>query len=230
MKIEKQVRLIDFDVYADPGGLDMDEQKAINDALFTTYEPVRLWLKEHTVKAPFRKLLIILTDETWSAKWHGQVVVVGGICHVSEAVATPTLRNNAHDHRWVLGIVAHALACVAREIGWSEPSFNEHVARLSEKPLPLVHVFEKLTQTDPVSGTACSVWFSTQPGAHQIGVRFSKQDGTSCDVIVASKPRPLELEDDFPVTKSAIRGPNFVLLGKRGKTLASVPMADENLP
>ena len=230
MMISKQVRLIDFQVGAGFSGLVLDEEIEVNRALFTTYEPIRLWLREQGIKAPFCKIVVSFADEGRASKWHGSVMVAVGICEVTEAVDPSTLRNNAHDHRWVLGIVTHALACVAREISWSEPSLNDHIARLSEKTLPLVHVFEKLTQMDPVSGTACSVWFSTQPGCHQIGVRFSKQDGISRDVVVASKTRPLYLEDTLPVVKSAIRGPNFVLLGKRGKTLASVPMADETLP
>jgi hypothetical protein len=220
----KQVRLFDFQISASPDGLSMDDQAAINRLLFTTYEPVRLWLREQTIKAPFCKIAVTIEDERTGGKWHGSVMVAVGLCEVTEAVDLTTLRNNAQDHRWVLGIVAHALSCVAREIGWSEQALNDQVAQLSEKPLPLVHFFEKLTQTDPRTGTECRVWFSTQPGSNQVGVRFSKQAGTSRDVIVASKPRPLYLEDTLPVAKSAIRGPNFVLLDKKGKTLASVPM------
>lgn len=221
MKLTKQTRLIDFQVATGPSGLDMDEEKAINGSLFTTYEPIRLWLREHTLKAPFRKLLVTLADERM-ARWHGSVMVAVGICEVTEAVDLPTFRQNAHDHRWVLGLVAHALSCVARETGWSDDALNHLVAQLSEKTLPLIHIFDKLTQVDVRTGVECRVWFSTQPGSNQVGVRVSKQDGTCRDVVVASKPRPLYLEDHFPVAKSVIHGTNFVLLDKDGKTLVSV--------
>jgi hypothetical protein len=47
--MSKQVRLVDFQVYARPTGLAGDEQRPINEAPFATFERVRLWLKEHEI-------------------------------------------------------------------------------------------------------------------------------------------------------------------------------------
>jgi hypothetical protein len=52
--MSKLVRLVDFQVYARPSGLPNGEQRPIDEGLFTTFEPVRLWLKEHEIRAPFR--------------------------------------------------------------------------------------------------------------------------------------------------------------------------------
>jgi len=40
------VRLLDFQVYARPSRLAGGEERPINEALFMTYEPVRLWLRD----------------------------------------------------------------------------------------------------------------------------------------------------------------------------------------
>ena len=71
--MSKSARLVDFQVYARPAGLPDGEQRPINEALFATYEPVRLWLKENDIKAPFRKFVVSLADKVSSARWHGNV-------------------------------------------------------------------------------------------------------------------------------------------------------------
>ncbi len=56
------MRLIDFQAYLRAPGLPQQEQRTINASLFPVYEAVRLWLKDHVVEAPFRKVLITLAD------------------------------------------------------------------------------------------------------------------------------------------------------------------------
>jgi hypothetical protein len=86
--MSKLVRLVDFQVSAQSAGLVAGERKPINQALFTTFEPVRLWLKDRKIQAPFRKIAISLGDETWYARAHGAVTNVERICEVIEAVWT----------------------------------------------------------------------------------------------------------------------------------------------
>ena len=95
--MSKNVRLVDFQVYARPAGLPDGEQRPINEALFATYEPVRLWLKENDIKAPFRKVAVSLADKVSSARWHGNVSNAIGICEVTEAVDTQVLSQSARD-------------------------------------------------------------------------------------------------------------------------------------
>ena len=63
----------------------------------------------------FRK--IVFFDEASFARWHGKVSNVAGICEVMEAVDPTTLVQRAGAHRWVLGVVEHALACIERTAG-----------------------------------------------------------------------------------------------------------------
>lgn len=220
----KLARLVDFQVYARPTGLASGEQRAINQALFATYEPVRLWLKEHAISAPFRKLVVSFADETSSARWHGNVANAAGVCEVTEAVASPVLSKSAGDHAWVLGVVEHALSCVAAATNWRSEELREFIAATSKKPSPLVHFFEGLAQMDSVSGMKCVPWLSTRPGETRIGVRLLSRDKLERDVTIRSQSEPIYLEDSFPVAKSAIRRPDFVMLDKAGKVLASVPI------
>jgi hypothetical protein len=75
-----------------------------------------------------------------------------------------------------------------------------------------------------VSGAKCIPWLSTRPGETVVGIRIVSKKGAERDVPVTSKSGPLYLEDSFPMTKSVIRQSDFVLLDKKGKVLASVPI------
>lgn len=222
--MSKLIRLVDFQVYARPGGLADGEQRPINEALFTTYESVRLWLKEREVQAPFRKIVVALADEASSARWHGNVSNALGICEVTEAINSTMLLQRAGDHRWVLGVVEHALACIERSTGWRSHELEDFIKVASDQQLPLVHVFESLAQVEKTSGTKCVPWLSTRPGETVVGARIGGRD-----VIILSKPGPLYLEDSFPVAKSVIRGHEYVLLDKAGKVVASVAIAGASL-
>ncbi len=219
--MKKEARLTDFQVFAQSTGLGVD-QRAINEVLFATYEPVRLWLKENPIDAPFRKLAVSLADEASSSRWHGNVAVAAQICEVTEAVDLTALRRSAGDHRWVLGVIGHSLACVRRSTGWQSEDLAAVVATLSARISPLVHVFADLSQIDEVHGTQCVLWLSAKPGETQIGARLGERD-----VVLLSKPGPLYLEDSFPVARSAIKGHEYLLFDKAGKVLASVPI-DKN--
>jgi hypothetical protein len=215
--MSKLVKLVDFQVHAGSVACHAGAQRPINEALFTTYEPVRLWLKAHGIKAPFRKIVVSFVDEASSARWHGHVSNAIGICEVTEAVDATMLVQKADDHRWVLGIVEHALGCIERSSGWQSDELRAFIKAASEMTLPLVHFFEGLAQIEKSSGVKCMLWLSTRPGTTQIGVRLGERD-----VTILSKPGPLYLEDTFPVAKAVVRGGEYVLLDKSGKALASV--------
>jgi hypothetical protein len=221
--MSKQVRFRDFQVMAHAPYVAAEEE-AFNEILFSIYEPVRLWLKECTVKAPFSKIVISLSDDTISAPWHGNVTNAIGICQVTEAVGVPTLRQNIGDHAWVFGRVLYALECVARHTEWRSLELEHFITTLSQQALPFVHFFERLTHVARITGVKCTPWFSTRPGENKIGVRLVLKDGAERDVTVRSEPDSLFLEYSFPLAKSAIRGQAFVLLDKAGKVLASVPI------
>jgi hypothetical protein len=147
-----------------------------------------------------------------------------GICEVIEAVDVAVLRQNAGNHRWVIGVVEHALSRIASELGWRSEELEGFLAALSEKTMPLIHFFDRLTRIDKVSGTKCMLWLSARPGQTEVGVRLVAKDNTERDVTLLSLPGPLFLEYSFPVAKTAIRGSEFLLLDKTGKALASVPL------
>ena len=222
--MNKLVRLVDFQVGVGSTNLAQHEQRSANLALFSTYEPVRLWLKERVIRAPFRKIVVSLSDEGSFACWHGNVSNVVGICEVMEAVDPATLVERAPDHRWVLGVVEHAIACIERDAGWRSSELEDFLKTESERSLPLVHFFESLAQTERASGVKCILWLSTQPGETVVGARIGDRD-----VAILSEPGPLYLEDCFPVAKSVLRRNEYVLLDKSGKALASVAI-DANVP
>lgn len=112
----KEMRLRDFQICTGSTG-SMDSNKTVNLALFTSYEPVRLWFKERKIKAPFVKLVVNMTNEASRARLEGLVTVAIGICEAHIAVDFSTLLQRAADHHWVLGRVLHALGYVDQTIG-----------------------------------------------------------------------------------------------------------------
>jgi hypothetical protein len=226
--MSKDMRVRDFQVSAGSTG-NMDEERAINLDLFSTYEPVRLWLKERVIKAPFRKVVVGFNNEAWAAPWHGKVMNAIGVCQVIESVDIAVLRQNAGDPRWVIAGVEHALSCIASALGWRSEELEGFLAATSEKTWPLIHFFDRLTRIDKISGTKCVPWLSTRPGQTGVGVRLVAKDATERDVTLLSTVEPIYLEDSFPLAKSAIRGREFLLLDKTGKVLASVPLDKSGL-
>ncbi len=213
------MRLVDFQVYAGPSSLSFDDQAVASRALFSTFEPVRLWLKGRKLSAPFRKILIGLVDEaTWS-RANRRVISALGICEATEAVDVGTLAQSAGDHRWVLRIVGQALARIERVVGWRSNELLHLLDDLAEKALPLVHFFDALACRDRKTGLRCVPWLSTRPGETSIGVRIGERDE-----VVFSMPGPLYMEDDLPLARAVIRGRELVLLDKTGSALRTVPI------
>jgi hypothetical protein len=219
-------RLIDFQIHAGSHGHTFDACKSVNEALFSTYEPVRLWLKEQSIQAPFRKLVVEFDDESLSAGWHGHIANAIGVCLVTEAIDVSELRRCAKYHSWVLKFVHHALESVSVSLSWRSEELNAFILALSAQPKPLTHYFERWTRTDKASGVKCVPWFSTQPGLSKVGVRLVSPSGAERNVIVAENALPLYMGDDFPIAKCSVRNSSFVLMDKAGLVLASVPIAE----
>ena len=77
-----RVRFSDFQISARAAGLADGDPRALNIALFATFYPVHLWLRERRVTAPFQKLAVTLSDE----------VVSGSLARAMSVVASRNLR------------------------------------------------------------------------------------------------------------------------------------------
>jgi hypothetical protein len=212
------VRLVDFQIYARGG----PSYRDTNGALFVVGEPIRLWIKSRKIEAPFRKLLVDISDSLPSREAHGRTVNCLGICGVLLCVDGVELREHATNHRWVVGIVRRALTRAQESLGWHEPDLERFVEELAQRPLPLVHEFERFARTDAKSGLRCVPWISMEPNRTRIGVSIGTRD-----VALRESARPLFFEDDFPIARGAIVKGQFVLVGKSRERLASVPIVEE---
>lgn len=201
----------------------LDRPKPRNQALFATTEPVRLWLKAQRFDAPFIKLLVTLQDVAVGRGTHGRVMLVEGICEVTEEVDTTELDRDVLDHRWVLGIVKHALSCVAEKLDWRSEPLEGHLDALAASPLPLEYVFDQLAAHDKASGTTCVPWYRSRPGSFEIGVRITRS-GEPREVVVRQSSEPLYLEDDFPMAALKIRNSQLIIVDKRKAPLATIAL------
>jgi hypothetical protein len=200
-----------------------EARRGINHALFAAAEPIRLWLLERDVVAPFDKLVMSFADRNTAASWHGHVTIAGGICEVAWAVDPAELRSKSSDHRWVLEHLKGALAAVDSARSWSSPELLSKLDELSAHDMPLIHYFHDLAQSDPTQDVTCLPWLSVRPGETRIGVRITAT-GRTRDVEVASKLGPMYFETGFPIARTAIRGKEFLFLDGRRKALARVPL------
>jgi len=218
------MRISDFQICA-PSSLALDDGRVINHALFSAYEPVRLWLKENGIHAPFRKLVVSLLDERSSARWHGKVSNVFGVCEVNQAIDVVDLRKSVETNAWVFDVALRGLGCVKAAISWESPELEAFIGLLLQENFPHTHLFENLARTDEKTGVRCVPWLSTRPGETKIGLRIGNRD-----VDILAKPEPILLEDEFPMKKSELRNGRFLLLDKHSKTLAAVEVASALLP
>jgi hypothetical protein len=218
----------DFDVLARVAGLTFDEERTVNLALSATSEPIRLWLKTQVIKAPFVKLVIRFEDEMGFDRSKPSVINVLGVCRVFEPVSSSLIRESAGDHRWVIAAIRPALRRLEKELAWRSEELEAFLDELAEKPLPLMHFFEKLARTDRRSRITCTPWQAFQPDLTEFGVRVALPGKPVRDVLVFSK-RDVLLDADFPLAKSKLQDGTFLLLDKEGNTLASVPIDERGM-
>lgn len=227
-----------FGVFSIHVGSSWDDQRAINWALFPVCHAIALWLvsrpRADRFKAPFSKLIVYLADEaSWSRGIQASNVL--GICEVTVPVSKAELRERVADHRWALGLVKQALACLAGgpsrryppDLAWRSTELEAFVDELMGRSLPLVHVFERSKRLDRKTRTTCVAWMSMRPFETKVGVRFESEQGRR-EVVVHEEPRPFMpttmFSDWGPLRKAAIRGRDYVLMDLNGNVLASVPI------
>lgn len=219
-------RLVDFQISV-RSVPELEERRRINRALFAAYEPIRLWLRDRPVKAPFRKILIDLSDDPRERPWHGQATVALGICEAAEVVAPGELGARVEDHRWVFARVLDALEHVREKTGSSYAGLVEHVEHLQAGPPVVMHRLEALSKIDRQTGAQCEVWYRAAVGDCAVLARVTMPNRSPHTTVLASMPGPLYLEDEFPVKKSLVKAGCFVLVGPNKVELARVAVRPE---
>jgi hypothetical protein len=209
-------------------GLTFDEERTVNIALSATSEPIRLWLKTRVIKAFFVKIVVEFVNEADYHLWPDKAMNAFGVCQVFEPINLSALRENAGNHRWVIAAIRPALRRLEKELAWRSEELEAFLDELAEKPLPLIHLFEKLARTDRRSRITCTPWQAFQPDLTEFGVRIAAPGKPVRDVPVFSK-RDVLLDDDFPLAKSKLQDGTFLLLDKAGNTLASVPIDERGM-
>lgn len=213
------MRLVDFQISAQavPGASSAD-MKAANEALFPFYEAVRLWLKDRSVAAPFRKIVVTLRD---AAAPYGGVsgrATAARICEVPEDVEGLLSKALAGSYQWLEDIVLAGLDHIETSLGWSSEELKAKVRMMAGSGPPWEHRFSKLGKV--YRGVRCDLWFSAKPGRSVVEARFTSKDGGVERMAVAERPGPLFLEDDFPVAKAAVVGGDYILRSRDGGELA----------
>jgi hypothetical protein len=212
-------RLVDFQITIGPSTLREEDRRLANLSLFSTYEPVRLWLKERDIQAPFEKILVNLCAEATFAAVHGSVVDCAGVCEVIQALDPGAIATGVGDHRWACGVAAQSLMVIQQETGWERGDLARLIHHQAQQTPPLIHLFDKLRKRDRASGIDGCLWLSTQPGRTVVGARLGE-----ADVTILSEPGPIFLEDSFPVSRAAIRNGEYRLSDSGGNLLASIPI------
>jgi len=210
--------LRDFQIYAGPGNPD------VNDRLFTCFEPIRLWLRDHHVRAPFRKILIELMDDPRVQSCAPTVGVAIGICHVVRVLPPGHIAASTTDHRWTLDLVRSCLQDIKESLGWHDDGLDAAVLALRGQPLPLSHTLARLTRTDRSSGIRCEIVFVTTFGESRAIARLTRPEGAISEVVVGTSVGAVDTEDYLPA-KTIIRDGFFVLLDASKKELARVAIA-----
>lgn len=200
-----------------------EQQAEVNKIAFASAEPLRLWAKEHAVRAPFSKLVVELGDPETARGMNGANPVLHSICHVILGVELVAVQERISDLRWTMGMIQAALDRVVGDaaINWASPSLGERVSELASQSWPVRHYFERRKRVVRRGGAVCVPWFETRPLLTRIGVRIDNHD-----VELMVEDRPIYLEDTFPMARTRIDGQDFVILAKDGRTLARVPLAE----
>lgn len=200
----------------------IEELKTVNHACFPIYESLRLWLKEHKVQAPFRKIVVELRDSTTSSDWHGRASNILGICEVNEAVDPEALKLCGQDTEWIAARVIKGLEHIKAEIGWSDDGLREHAETVACAHPPCSHIFKKLRKR--FSGTICDVWLVADVGHTIIKASFTLPNGESMEVVLAEANRPIFLEDDYWIKSAEVLNGHYVLRDPCKRELVRIPI------
>ncbi len=218
------VRLREAQIYVGPTGLTEPQRMRAEHASFAVAETMRLWLKEHNVDAPFRKLLVLIHGEQTHASTIGQVTVTLGVCQVRVGVAPDALRTGTDDLRWIVRCVMNALSFVQQNAEWSSPLLEVFVRQLYLSRGPFVHFFPSLVRRHVALQTTCSPWISFELGRTRIGVDVVSTGAQARNIVLIDKLGPLSVDQDFPVADAVLRGPSYLLLDAKHHELAAIPL------
>lgn len=219
----KLSRMVDIQIVVMPHALHAEELRRANQVLFTVYEPIRLWLKERQILAPFRKLSVGFVNEETSSATHGWVNNANSVCLIDLLAPLAALKRVHRDRPWAFAAMIEALGHVHERLNWKSEELEARVMEVCDAGLPFTHDFARLTKKDKSTKTVCVPWMRFNLDLIQIGVRFSSPDKIERETILYSRPPPLFFEDRYPIHKSALRGGSFVLLDKAGNELANLP-------
>ena len=215
--------IVDFQILARVPDASSASAKSMNEDLFPSFEPVRLWLRENSVEAPFRKIVIEL--KKGPKETSGRVLIVGGICEISIHFADEPNGDLVRDSNRLGRVVLDACSRIALSTGWDGARLSSAVKHLLARDVPRVHFFASLCRTERKSGIECVPWLSMNYSDYEFGVRIGARD-----VVVASRQCPIYLEDEIPRMGSAVRSGHFqILSGPKKVVFASVPIRQEDL-
>lgn len=224
------MRLVDFQVsFGVAAGGPSTGTRTADQAAFPIYEAIRLWLKERKVEAPFRTIVVSVTDVVWAEKMHGpnwgelrRASSVLSICEVYVIVANPIEKGCAGDPRWLGDLVLDGLRRIDEELSWRNGELDEQVDRVARARPPCAHRFAKLHRKH--RGTACDLWFIAEAGRSQVKARFTLSGGHVEEVVLAEAHEPLYLEDDFPVRSVVVKDGVYIPRDREKRELAHVPI------
>ncbi|MFI5300966.1 MAG: hypothetical protein ACHREM_23030 [Polyangiales bacterium] len=216
-----QSRLVDFQVH--DGATLPGAGGRVTSGLYVVGEHIRLWLraKEPKIKAPFRKLVGSLVDQSTPPQTHDSVMNALGVCIVQLPVELETLLRNACDHRWVLPLVQQALSRMDEVANWRSDELYLFVDGMLRLDPPFRHDFKRFARTDKKSGVRFVPWLSAEPDVARFGVRRFRKDGTDDDVVL-ERQGLVSIESEFNLAKSVIVDGTLVLVGKDNNVLAEV--------
>ena len=203
---------------------DRNDMRMASLGVFAMFEPLRLWIRAQKIDAPFVKLLIQLERSTLPSGSTWCAGHANGICFVGVSVDFSRLGVDCSTVEWMAKMVQASLAAVRHKIGWGCLALDAHVAELTAKPWPLDHHFAPYDRIDRKTGVTVATWAEFEPGRTELVVKQSRQEKFLREDIVKTAEGQLYMEDDFPISRAAIRSGRYDLLTKTGEVLVSIPL------
>src|SRR5262245_7779778 len=152
------MRMVDIDLGVMPTDLPIDEVRPANREFFKATEPIRLWLKERKLEAPFRKLGIRVHDEALGIGISAGVMNAFSVCGVGLYFPLSILKRAHRDRAWSFEVILKALEHVHEKLKWRSKELEAYVVEVSKAGLPFTHDFSKFTKLDRKTKTTCVVW------------------------------------------------------------------------
>lgn len=219
------VRLYGIQIYVSAGSLEPGQQARVDQACSTLGEIFRLWLREHSVEAPFRKMLVHVRSEESQASSPSSVSTTLGVCTIRIALRRELILADTKDLRWLLRPLLDALSSAQQEHVFHSVELNSFARHLAQAEPPHTHVFRQLIRRDPLAKITCTTWISFDVDRTRIGVLLEPDDEPSREVILVEKTGALVLDDEFPIADVQVRGPNLIFTDRHNRRLAQVALS-----